>query len=73
MFPRAAASIGLNLLVIALLVLARAQQTEAAARLAPLTDQLRLGAEYFLNRTDTQETVRHHFQMMHKYGLRACA
>ncbi len=74
MFPRAAASICLSLVIITLCVLAvasnaRGQQTESAARLAPLTDQLRLGAEYFRNRTDTQETVRHHFQMMHKYGL----
>jgi beta-galactosidase len=73
-YLRPAASFGLNLLVIALLVLAlspraQAQQAESAARLAPLTDQLRLGAEYFLNRTDTAESVRHHFQLMHKYGL----
>src|SRR5208337_2990075 len=71
---KAAASFGLKLLVIALLALAvlpsaRAQQAESAARLAPLTDQLRLGAEYFLNRTDTAESVRHHFQLMHQYGL----
>ena len=71
---KAAASFGLKLLVIALLALAvlpsaRAQQAEPAARLAPLTDQLRLGAEYFLNRTDTEESVRHHFQLMHQYGL----
>jgi beta-galactosidase len=48
---------------------APAQQTESSARLAPLTDQLRLGAEYFLNRNDTQESVRRHFQLMHHYGL----
>jgi beta-galactosidase len=62
------------LLLTGLLVLicsapACAQQSESAARLAPLTDQLRLGAEYFLNRTDTEETVRHHFRLMHQYGL----
>jgi GH35 family endo-1,4-beta-xylanase len=73
-YLRAAASFGRNLLVIELLVLgvspsAQAQQAESAARLAPLTDQLRLGAEYFLNRTDTAESVRHHFQVMHQYGL----
>jgi beta-galactosidase len=73
-YLRVAASFALNLLVIALLVpavspRAQAQQAESAARLAPLTDQLRLGAEYFLNRTDTAESVRHHFQLMHKYGL----
>ena len=48
---------------------AMAQQSESAARLAPLTGQLRLGAEYFLNRTDTEETVRRHFRLMHQYGL----
>ena len=68
------ARVVVNLLVVALLVVAlspsaQAQQTDSAARLAPLTDQLRLGAEYFLNRTDTEETVRHHFQLMHQYGL----
>ena len=73
-YLKAAASVGLNLLVVALLAFlvspcAQAQQAESAARLAPLTGQLRLGAEYFLNRTDTQESVRRHFQLMHQYGL----
>jgi beta-galactosidase len=73
-FLKIVANFSLTLLTVTFLVLASAplapaQQTESAARLAPLTDQLRLGAEYFLNRTDTQETVRHHFQMMHQYGL----
>ncbi len=68
------ARVVVNLLVVALLVVAlspsaQGQQTDSAARLAPLTDQLRLGAEYFLNRTDTEETVRHHFELMHRYGL----
>jgi len=71
---RSGTGISLNLLIIAILVPilsqgAQAQQAESAARLAPLTDQLRLGAEYFLNRTDTAESIRHHFQMMHQYGL----
>jgi beta-galactosidase len=68
------ARFALNLLVVASLVgtfspSAQAQQAESAARLAPLTDQLRLGAEFFLNRTETEEGVRHHFHLMHKYGL----
>ena len=77
------ASIVLNLLLIALLVVpispsVAAQQPgavpspiapDSAARLAPLTDQLRLGAEFFLNRNETEDGVRHHFQLMHKYGL----
>jgi beta-galactosidase len=37
--------------------------------LAGLTDQLRIGAEFFLNRTETQETVRRHFRLMHENGL----
>ena len=49
--------------------MATAQESESAARLAPLTGQLRLGAEYFLNRTDTEETVHRHFRLMHQYGL----
>jgi beta-galactosidase len=73
-FVGAAENSALKLLVSALLVLAfspsvQAQQVDSVARLAPLTDQLRLGAEYFLNRTDTEDTVRHHFQLMHEYGL----
>lgn len=68
------AMIALSFLLTALLALAfspgaQAQESESAARLAPLTDQLRLGAEYFLNRTDTEESVHHSFQMMHQYGL----
>ena len=47
----------------------KAEQPDSATRLAPLTDQLRLGTEFFLNRTDTRESIRHHFQLMHKFGL----
>ena len=34
-----------------------------------LTDQLRVGAEFFLNRTETRESVRRHFHLMHENGL----
>jgi len=73
-FFRYGVNLGLKLFFSALLAVAitptaQAQQAESAARLAPLTDQLRVGAEYFLNRTDTEEAVRHHFQLMHQYGL----
>ncbi|MBZ5565737.1 MAG: beta-galactosidase, partial [Acidobacteriia bacterium] len=36
---------------------------------AGLTDQLRIGAEFFLNRTETRESVRRHFHLMHENGL----
>lgn len=39
------------------------------AKLAELTGQLRLGAEYFLNRTDTQAYVEKQFESMHATGL----
>jgi len=70
----AAKRLASNLVVAVLLMLgssmsASAQQAESAARLAPLTDQLRLGTEYFLNRTDTEQSVRRHFHLMHQYGL----
>ena len=39
------------------------------SQLAGLTDQLRIGAEFFLNRTETQATVRRHFRLMHENGL----
>jgi beta-galactosidase len=39
------------------------------AKLAELTGQLRLGAEYFLNRTDTKRSVESNFEAMHAAGL----
>lgn len=39
------------------------------AKLAELTGQLRIGAEYFLNRSDTQASVDRAFQQMHATGL----
>jgi len=48
-----------------------AQRGDASqnTQLAGLTDQLRIGAEFFLNRTETQESVRRHFRLMHDNGL----
>ncbi|HTS68755.1 MAG TPA: beta-galactosidase [Terriglobia bacterium] len=34
-----------------------------------ITSQLRIGTEFFLNRTETKETVFHHFRIMHDNGL----
>jgi beta-galactosidase len=36
---------------------------------AQLTSQLRIGAEFFLNGTETKESVRRHFRLMHQNGL----
>jgi len=38
-------------------------------QLAELTGQLRIGSEFFLNRTETQESVERHFALMHENGL----
>ena len=47
---------------------ARCGQT-ADARLAELNRQLRVGTEFFLNPTETQESVHRHFDAMHRNGL----
>ena len=39
------------------------------AKLTQLTGQLRIGAEFFLNRTDTQTSVEKQFALMHATGL----
>jgi beta-galactosidase len=39
------------------------------AKLAGLTGQLRIGSEYFLNRTDTKAYVEKQFELMHATGL----
>ena len=39
------------------------------AKMAELTGQLRIGSEYFLNRTDTQQYVEKQFELMHATGL----
>ena len=41
----------------------------ADAQLAELARQLRIGSEFFLNRTETQQSVQRHFELMHENGL----
>ena len=48
---------------------AQSADTKSSAQLAGLTDQLRIGSEFFLNRTETKASVRHHFHLMHENGL----
>jgi beta-galactosidase len=36
---------------------------------AELTDQIRIGTDFFLNRIETKETIHKHFQLMRKYGI----
>jgi len=43
--------------------------TGPSVQLAELTGQLRIGSEFFLNRTETQESVQRHFRLMHENGL----
>ncbi len=52
-------------------VRAKAEAPDAArrAKLMEITGQLRIGAEFFLNRTDTQSSVDRSFQQMHATGL----
>jgi beta-galactosidase len=40
-----------------------------ASELASLTGQLRIGSEFFLNRTETKESVERHFRLMQENGL----
>ena len=50
----------------------RSGQDAGASQKAPgalLTDQLRIGAEFFLNRTETQEGIQNHFRRMRENGL----
>jgi beta-galactosidase len=42
---------------------------DPAPQLAELTGQLRIGTEFFLNKTETQESIRKHFRLMHENGL----
>jgi len=48
-----------------------AQDTGASVspRLAELTQQLRIGSEFFLNRTETKESVQRHIRLMQENGL----
>jgi|GEM_PF-973166 len=42
---------------------------ERSARLAEITGQIRIGTEFFLNRTETRESVFKHFRLMRDYGI----
>ena len=58
--------------IIALPQVARGAQsagTGASPQLADLTRQLRIGSEFFLNRTETKESVQRHFRLMQENGL----
>ena len=67
------ARVVVNLLVVALLLAfspsAQAQQTESAARLAPLTDQLRLGRGVLPESHRYRGNRPPSFRLMHQYGL----
>jgi len=48
---------------------AQSAGTNPSPQLAELTHQLRIGAEFFLNRTETKESVDRHFRLMYENGL----
>ena len=48
---------------------AQSAGTSPSPQLAELTRQLRIGTEFFLNRTETKESVQRHFRLMHENGL----
>jgi beta-galactosidase len=51
---------------------AQTQTANAGERqpaLTELTGKLRVGTEFFLNRTETKETVEKHFKLMHENGI----
>lgn len=62
---------GVSVILFSLAVGAAAQSDAAkqTSQLAGLTDQLHIGAEFFLNRTETQESVQRHFHLMRENGL----
>ncbi|MFN7999002.1 MAG: beta-galactosidase [Bryobacteraceae bacterium] len=41
----------------------------AAANVAEITGQLRIGTEFFLNRTETKQSIDMHFRLMRDYGI----
>src|ERR1039458_8987670 len=42
---------------------------ERQPALTELTSKLHVGTEFFLNRTETKETVEKHFKLMHENGI----
>ena len=48
---------------------AQSSDSGSAAELASLTGQIRIGTEFFLNRTETKETVEKHFRLMRETGI----
>jgi beta-galactosidase len=64
--------IGLFTAALALTPTVRAAQksdTDAASELSALTGQLRIGTEFFLNRTETKESMEKHFRLMRETGI----
>ena len=64
-------ALGISALILSSsLFLSAARARGAPAPRAPaITDQLRIGSEFFLNRTETKESVQRHFRIMHENGL----
>ena len=48
---------------------AQERDTAGQAALASLVSQFRVGTEFFLNRTETRESVEKHFRLMHDNGM----
>ena len=46
-----------------------AASVSAAAGLSEITGQLRIGTEFFLNRTETRQSIEKHFRLMRDYGI----
>lgn len=72
---RLRARLVLSMLIAAMIVLlnvargAQTAETNLSPQLAELTKQLRIGTEFFLNRTETKEGVQQHFRLMHENGF----
>jgi beta-galactosidase len=68
-------ALALALMLLTVTVPVRAAQvaqnadTSAGSRLSELNQQLRVGAEFFLNPTETKESVQRHFDLMRQNGL----
>lgn len=48
---------------------ARALEVTPAKSLAEITGHIQIGTEFFLNRTETKDTVAKHFRLMREYGI----